>query len=83
MTKASKRVLVKVGAAGVAVAVVLLLMPYVRDFTDALGAGEDSTDSTVSTLIEWLLGVALAMLIYMAIVAVPGLVSRRRATRQP
>jgi hypothetical protein len=82
MTKASTRVGGKVGAAVVAVGVALLLMPYVRDFTHALGAGEDSTDSTVSTLIEWLLGVALALLIYMTIVAVPGLVLRRRAARR-
>ncbi|MEX1008631.1 MAG: hypothetical protein WD271_12420 [Acidimicrobiia bacterium] len=77
MTKASTRVGGKVGAAVVTVAVVvLLLMPYVRDFVDALGAGEDSVDSTVSTLIEWLLAVALAILIYTGIVAVPGLVTR-------
>lgn len=72
----------KVGAAVVAVAVVLLLMPYVRDFVDALGAGEDSVDSTVSTLIEWLIAVALAILIYSGIAALPGLLARRRATRR-
>jgi hypothetical protein len=82
MTRTSTRVAGKVAAAVVAIAVALLLMPYLRDFSDALGVGEDSTDSTVSTLVEWLLGVAVAMLIYTAIVAVPGLVSRRRATRR-
>ena len=82
MKKAFTRVGGKVGAAVVAVAVVLLLMPSLRDFVDGLGAGEDSFDSTVSTLVEWLLALALAMLIYTAIVAVPGLVTRRRASRQ-
>jgi hypothetical protein len=81
MTKTSTRVGGKVAAAVVAVGIALLLMPYLRDFSDALGVGEDSTDSTVSTLIEWLFGVAVAMLIYTAIVAVPGLVSRRRVRR--
>jgi hypothetical protein len=82
MTKTSTRVGGKVAAAVVAVGIALLLMPYLRDFSDALGAGEDSTDSAVSTLVEWLLGVVLAILIYIAIVAVPGLVRRRRATRR-
>jgi ubiquinone biosynthesis protein UbiJ len=82
MTKASTRVAGKVIAAAVAVVVALLLMPYVRDVIDALGAGEDDVDSTVSTLIEWLFALALAILIYSAIVAVPTLVTRRRAGRQ-
>ena len=82
MTKSSTRVGGKVAAAVVAIGVALLLMPYLRNFTDALDVGEDSTDSTVSTLVEWLLGVAVAMLIYTTIVAVPALVSRRRATRR-
>jgi hypothetical protein len=75
MTKAFK-----VGAAVVAVVAAVLLMPYVRDFVDALGAGEDNVDSTVSTLIEWLIAVALAILIYSGIAALPGLLARRRAT---
>jgi hypothetical protein len=82
MTKTSTRVGGKVAAAVVAIAVALLLMPYLRDFTDALGVGKDSTDSTVSTLVEWLLAVAVAMLIYTTIVAVPGFVRRRRASRR-
>ena len=45
---------------------------YVRDFVDLLGSDEDGTDSTVSTLIEWLLGGVLAFLIYTRVVAVPG-----------
>jgi uncharacterized membrane protein YccC len=80
MTKASTRIGGKVIAAVVAVAVVLLLMPYVGDLVDVLGAGQDSVDSTVSTLIEWLLAVALAILIYSGIAAIPRLVTRRRAT---
>ncbi len=75
----------KIAVAVVVVAVVvLLLMPFVRDFVDLLGSDEDGTDSTVSTLIEWLLGGLLVFLIYTGIVAVPGLVARLRlrATRR-
>ena len=71
----------KVGVAAAAL-VVLLLMPAVRDIVDTLGAGKDSADTTVSTLIEWLLAAACAVLIYSAIVAVPGVVARLRATRR-
>jgi hypothetical protein len=71
----------KVVAAVVAVVAVLLLMPVLRDVIDALGAGEDDVDSTVATLIEWLLAVALAIVIYSIIVAVPAFVTRRRARR--
>ncbi len=67
----------------IAVVVAVLLMPYVRDFVDALGAGEDHVDSTVSTLIEWLIAIAVAILIYTAIAAVPALVTRRRAHPRP
>ena len=82
MPKTSTRVGGKLAAAVVAVGVALLLMPYLRDFSDALGVGKDSTDSAVSTLVEWLLGIAVAMLIYTAIVAMPGFVRRRRANRR-
>ena len=73
----------KIGAAVVAIAIVLLLMPAVRDLVDALGVDEDSADNTVSTLIEWLLAVALALLIYAGIVAVPHLVTRLRQRTTP
>lgn len=78
MTKA-----LKLGAAVVAVAAAVLLMPYVRDVIDALGAGEDDVDSTVSTLIEWLIAVAIAVLIYSGLVALPRLVTRRRERPTP
>lgn len=81
MAKASTRVGGKVIAAVVAIVVVLLLMPYIRDVVDALGVGEDNVDNTVSTLIAWLSAAALAILIYSGIVAVPGLVAARRAQR--
>ena len=74
----------KIGVAVVAIAVVVLfLMPYVRDLVDLLGSDEDGTDSTVSTLVEWLLGGVLAFLIYSAIVAVPGLAARLRQRATP
>jgi RsiW-degrading membrane proteinase PrsW (M82 family) len=74
----------KIAVAVIVVAVVVLLfMPYVRDFVDLLGSDKDGTDSTVSTLIEWLLGGLLAFLIYSGIVAVPGLVARLRQRATP
>ena len=66
----------KVVAALVAIAVVLLLMPFVRDFVDLFGSDEDGTDNTVSVLVEWLLGGVLAFLLYSAIVAAPALIAR-------
>ena len=69
----------KVVVAVLAVAVVLFLMPYVRDLVDLLGSDEDGTDTTVSTLVEWLIGGVLAFLLYSAVVAVPGFVARRRS----
>jgi len=68
----------KVVVAVVAIAVVLLLMPYVRDFVDLLGSDEDGTDNTVSVLVEWLIGGVLAFLLYSAIVAAPAVVARLR-----
>jgi hypothetical protein len=68
----------KVVVAVVAVAVVLLLMPYVRDFVDLFGSDEDGADNTVSVLVEWLIGGVLAFLLYSAIVAAPGLLARLR-----
>jgi|KBSSwiStaDraftv2_1062776.scaffolds.fasta_scaffold3303557_1 hypothetical protein len=68
----------KVVAALVAIAVVLLLMPFVRDFVDLFGSDEDGTDNTVSVLVEWLLGGVLAFLLYSAIVAAPALIARVR-----
>ncbi len=79
MTKAFK---VTVAVVAVAV-VVLLLMPYVRDFVDLLGSDEDGTDSTVSTLIEWLIGGVLAFLLYAAVTAVPGVIARLRQRATP
>ena len=46
-------------------------MPFVRDFVDLLGSDEDGTDSTVSTLVEWLIGGVVAFLVYTAVVALP------------
>jgi hypothetical protein len=68
----------KVVAALVAIAVALLLMPFVRDFVDLFGSDEDGTDNTVSVLVEWLLGGVLAFLLYSAIVAAPALIARVR-----
>ena len=68
----------KVVAALVAIALVLLLMPFVRDFVDLFGSDEDGTDNTVSVLVEWLLGGVLAFLLYSAIVAAPALIARVR-----
>jgi len=68
----------KVVAALVAIAVVLLLMPFVRDFVDLFGSDEDGTDNTVSVLVEWLLGGVLAFLLYSANVAAPALIARVR-----
>jgi len=68
----------KVVAALVAIAVALLLMPFVRDFVDLFGSDEDRTDNTVSVLVEWLLGGVLAFLLYSAIVAAPALIARVR-----
>jgi hypothetical protein len=69
----------KIAAALLAVAAAVLLFPYVRDFVDLLGADEDGTDSTVSSIVEWLLAVALAMLIYTALAAAPRLFTRLRS----
>jgi hypothetical protein len=63
--------------------VVLFLMPYVRDLVDVLGSDEDGVDNAVSTLIEWLLAGVLAFLIYTAVVAVPGLITRLRQRATP
>jgi RsiW-degrading membrane proteinase PrsW (M82 family) len=60
----------------VAVAVVLLLMPFVRDFVDLFASDADGADNTVSVLVEWLLGGVLAFLLYSAVVAAPGVVER-------
>ena len=68
----------KVVVAVVAVAVVLLLMPYVRDFVDLFGADEDGVDNTVTVLVEWLIGGVLAVLLYSAVVAAPGVIARVR-----
>ena len=68
----------KVVVAVLAVAVVLLLMPYVREFVDLFGSDEDGTDNTVSVLVEWLIGGVLAFLLYSAVVAAPGVVARLR-----
>jgi Na+-driven multidrug efflux pump len=68
----------KVVVAVAAIVVALLLLPFVRDFVDLLGADEDGTDSTVSTLVEWLIAGAIALLLYSAVVAVPGVLARRR-----
>ena len=68
----------KVVVAVLAVAVVLLLMPYVRDFVDLFGSDEDGTDNTVSVLVEWLIGGVLAFLLYSAVVAAPSVVARLR-----
>ena len=62
----------------VSIAVAVLLLPFIRDFVDLLGADEDGTDSTVSTLVEWLIAAAIALLLYSAVVAVPGVLARRR-----
>ena len=70
----------KVVVAVAAIAVAVLLLPLIRDFVDLLGADEDGTDSTVSTLVEWLIAAAIALLLYSAVVAVPGLLSRRRSS---
>jgi hypothetical protein len=71
----------KVVVAVLAIGVALLLMPFVRDFVDLLGSDEDGTDSTVSTLVEWLIGVALAILLYNAVAAIPGVLAHRRSNR--
>ena len=68
----------KVVVAVAAIAVVLLLMPFVRDFVDLFGSDEDGTDNTVSVLVAWLLGGVLALLLYSAIVAAPALIARVR-----
>jgi hypothetical protein len=74
----------KIAVAVIVIAVVVLLfMPYVRDLVHLLGSDKDGTDSTVSTLIEWLLGGLLAFLIYTGVVAVPGLVTRLRQRATP
>jgi hypothetical protein len=70
----------KVVVAVAAIAVALLLMPVIRDFVDLLGADEDGTDNTVSTIVEWLIAGAIALLIYSAVTALPGLVARRRSS---
>ena len=71
----------KVVVAVLAIAVALLLMPFIRDFVDLLGSDEDGTDSAVSTLVEWLIGGVLAILLYSAVVAIPGVLARRRSNR--
>jgi type III secretory pathway component EscU len=66
----------KIGVAVVAIAVAVLLSPYVRDLVDLLGSDRDSTDSTVSTIVEWLLAGLIAFFIYAGVTALPGLVAR-------
>jgi flagellar biosynthesis protein FliR len=73
----------KIVVAIVAIAVAVLLMPSLRDLVDLLGSDEDGTDSTVSTLVEWLLGGLLAFFVYTAVVAVPGLIARLRQRATP
>ena len=72
----------KIVVAVVAIAVAVLLYPYVRDLVDLLGSDEDGTDSTVSTLVEWLLAGLIAFFIYTAVTALPALVARRRTNRR-
>lgn len=73
----------KLLVAVVAIAAALLLFPYVRDAVDFLGADEDGTDSTVSSIVEWLLTIALAMLLYSAAVSVPRLLETWRSRAKP
>lgn len=54
-----------------------------RDLVDLLGSNEDGTDSTVTTLVEWLVAGVLAFVIYTAVTAVPGLVARLRQRATP
>jgi uncharacterized membrane protein len=68
----------KIVAAAVAVAIALLLLPLVRDLVDVLGVAEDSTDRTVSHIVEWTLTAVLAAVLYAGIVAVPRMTRRRR-----
>lgn len=68
----------KIVVAIVAIAVAVLLMPYLRDLVDLLGSDEDGTDSTVTTLVEWLLAVVVAFFVYTAVTALPTLVARLR-----
>ena len=67
----------KVVVAIVAIAVVLLLMPFVRDFVDLFGSDQDGADNTVSVIVEWLLGGVLAFLLYSAVAAAPAVIEPR------
>jgi uncharacterized membrane protein len=68
----------KIAAAAVAIAIALVLLPLVRDLVDVIGVAEDSTDRTVSHIVQWTLTAVLAVALYTGVVAVARMTTRRR-----
>jgi hypothetical protein len=76
-------VLKRVGAAAVAVVlVVLVFVPLLGELLDLFGTDADSTDSAVRTIILWVLAALLAAGVYTCIVDGPRALARLRARRK-